>query len=203
MANSNDNNNGFFSVFSSNGSGGGGGGSTSGKGIHALAVDSGNNISANILYTTLTTMTLDKTLMVVFPFYPANNFTISSFKFIVTTAIASSSATLVVYDDLNGLPNNLIYNSGAVSTTTTGTKTIVVTNTFAKGTTYYIGLYTGATGLVVNALAKESCYCLGFNETINDFFNAYTGNSAFGVPDPFGTATDYRGNVPYISMVIA
>lgn len=199
MSNSNDNN-GFFSVFSSNGSGGGGG-STSGKGIHALGVTSGISLSDNILYPTLTTLTLDKTAMVVYPFYPANNFTMSTFRFEVTTAVASSTANVVMYDDLNGLPNNKIYESSAISTTTTGLKSISVNYVFTKGTTYYIGVFSGS-AVVISALTLQSTYSLGYDETRSDFYNGYTGNANLGIPNPFGTAGKYRGQLPFVRMLV-
>lgn len=199
MSNNNDNN-GFFSVFSSNGSGGGGG-STSGKGIHALGVTSGIRLSGNILYPTLTTLLNNKTAMLVYPFYPANNFTISRFRFEVTTAVASSTANVVMYDDLNGLPNNKIYESSAISTATTGLKTIIVNYVFTKGTTYYIGVYSGSS-VVISALPLQSTYSLGFSDSLGDFFNGYSGNANLGIPNPFGTATQYSGQIPYVSMLV-
>jgi len=196
----NNNNNGFFSTFGSGG-GSGGGGSTSGKGIHALAVASGNRLTPFIVWGNTDTITLDKTAMVVFPFYPANDFTAIRFRFEVTTAVASSTASVVMYDDLAGKPNNKIYESSAVSTATTGIKTILISENFSKGTTYYIGVYSGS-AVGIKSVPRAVTYSLGFSNTLNGLFNGYTGVASFGIPDPFGTATDYVGSLPYVDIAI-
>lgn len=79
------------------------------------------------------------------PYVPAQSITTSNLFISVTTATAGSLCTIVIYSDLNGLPNTRLYESADLDCSTTGLKTATTSFSFVAGTRYWLGLKTNAT----------------------------------------------------------
>jgi hypothetical protein len=117
--------------------GGGGGG-----GIHCLMPPfSGKSYMPMITFGSLTPSAITANLIRLIPFIPARDITISSTSLNVTSSGAGVNARILVYDDLNGLPNNKVIESTDLSCATTGVKTFTTTYTFLAGNTYWVGNY--------------------------------------------------------------
>jgi hypothetical protein len=72
-----------------------------------------------------------------FPFIPLNGFTCDQISINVNTLAAGGIGRVSIYSDLNGRPNTLIYTSANIDCSTTGIKTLTVSQTFLAGTTYW------------------------------------------------------------------
>jgi hypothetical protein len=72
-----------------------------------------------------------------FPFIPLNGFTCDQISINVNTLAAGGIGRVSIYSDLNGRPNTLIYTSANIDCSTTGIKTLTVSQTFAAGTSYW------------------------------------------------------------------
>jgi hypothetical protein len=125
---------------------GGGGGGTTAIGIHALVKPrSGVVISAMLTTTGYSSTSQVANRMILYPFIPANNFVSTEFIIRVATAQAGSSAMIVMYNDLNGSPDFLLFASVVLDCSTTGNKTFALEYPFFAGETYWIGYWGNGT----------------------------------------------------------
>lgn len=76
------------------------------------------------------------------PFIPANTFTCSNLFLNVSNSGAGSLARILIYSDLNGLPNTKLYESANLDCGTNGIKTATTSFTFTAGVTYWICTHT-------------------------------------------------------------
>jgi hypothetical protein len=137
------------------------------------------------------------------PFIPANSITISSLQINVVSLAAGASARILVYSNLDGVPNTKLIESTTLDCSTSGAKTFTTSYTFTAGTTYWLGVYTN------NALFQMSVFS-GFNNipiSTNAFSAAYgnvTVAATFGsAPTTLGTATLASGNMYVINLTAA
>jgi hypothetical protein len=79
------------------------------------------------------------------PFIPSVNLTIVNLSIEVSTLIAASNARILVYSNLNGLPNTKLVESTNLSCATTGVKIYTISYTFLAGITYWIGVHWSST----------------------------------------------------------
>jgi hypothetical protein len=84
-------------------------------------------------------------LMILSPFIPANDLTISNVSIQVNTGVASALAKILVYADVNGRPNGLLIESVDLDCSTLGTKTYNTVYTFEAGKTYWMGTILNST----------------------------------------------------------
>lgn len=122
---------------------GGGGGAF---GVHALMPPFvGKSYMPMITFNTLLPAATTANLVRLYPFIPARDLTISSLSLNVTVLGAGANSRILVYDDLNGLPNTKLIESTDLSCSTTGVKTYsVVVYTFTAGQVYWIGNHNSA-----------------------------------------------------------
>jgi hypothetical protein len=114
-------------------SGGGGGG------IHALVKPTTGQVIAPIIgggglssgFATANRLTAQ-------PFIPANTFTCSNLFLNVSNFSVGALARILIYSDLNGLPNTKLYESANLDCGTNGIKTATTSFTFTAGVTYWI-----------------------------------------------------------------
>jgi hypothetical protein len=86
-----------------------------------------------------------------YPFIPANTLTVSNLQANVVTAIASGLIRILVYSDLNGVPNSKLIESTNLDCSTSGVKTYTESYTFTAGTVYWLGYYANMT---LNAMSS-------------------------------------------------
>lgn len=78
------------------------------------------------------------------PFVPAYSMTLTSVSVRVETS-ASASCYLGIYADNAGVPGTLITDFGSVSTSTTGIKTIAISQAVTAGTVYWLAVKPNST----------------------------------------------------------
>ena len=79
------------------------------------------------------------------PFTPLNTLVINEMRVEVNTIAAGGLATMLIFDDLNGLPKNKLLESTNLDCSTSGMKTFTTSYTFTAGTTYWLGVSVNAT----------------------------------------------------------
>jgi hypothetical protein len=155
-------------------SGGGGGG------IHAqVKLSSGQTIAAVVTGTAPATTGGSANRLSAQPFIPAQTFTCSNLFINVTTLAAGTNARILIYSDINGIPNTKLYESANLDCSTTGQKIATTSFTFTAGTTYWICTHSSSspsyTSLVVASLLP-----INTNNSSNSssYFYTYTFGSA-------------------------
>jgi hypothetical protein len=138
----------------------GGGGGGGGGGIHALLGPKTGFVVSNNLTSTGMGSTIQVTnRLMSSPFIPAKTFTSSSLTFRVFQAVASALSKIMIYSDLNGYPNTLLFESANIDCSTTGTKTISTSFTFTAGTIYWLTFWTNSTPTVFT-IASTNMYAI-------------------------------------------
>lgn len=111
------------------------------------------------------------------PFIPANTFTCSNLFLNVSSFGTGALARILIYSDLNGLPNTKLYESANLDCGTNGIKTATTSFTFTAGETYWICTHSSlGNGFISFALSS----ILGFLTNGSSVFSSYIYNYAFG-----------------------
>ena len=90
------------------------------------------------------------------PYIPNTTFTCVEFSINVAVAQATGSARICVYSSSNNVPTNLLYSSADLDCSTTGTKSVISSFIFTKGTTYWLGLQANLGSINVTGLATDA-----------------------------------------------
>ena len=135
-----------------------------------------------------------------FPYIPNQNITTSDLQIEVNTLQAGSNCRILVYSNLNGLPDTKIYESANLDCSTIGTKTAITTQTFTAGTTYWIGIHGQNTAVLWAIQQSQSLPIKVIGNTngglvTNYIFKDVTFGSA---PATFGTPTGLGNIAPYL-----
>ena len=169
------------------------GGASSGalKGVHSLVYIQTSEVTSQCTESsTLTTYptTIDRVYSA--PYIPNQNFTLSGVFIVCTTASVGALARIMLYDNVNGLPDNLLATSNSVSLSTTGKKSVKLSYDLVAGTTYWLAVQTDTSTAVLSAIPVSSLLCI---QNRNDgapysFYSAY-GTYASGAENFFSTYT--------------
>ena len=125
-------------------SGGGGGGGI--QGVHALVpLSSGDQINASITAQANTTANAFANRLTAYPFIPAQNITTSNLYIFVNTLAVGALGRILIYSDLNGKPDQKLYESANLDCSTTGNKFATTTFNFVAGTTYWLCFHSSST----------------------------------------------------------
>jgi hypothetical protein len=124
-------------------SGGGGGSGTFGTHI-VVKPKSGVYYSSNPLSGSGGTTQATANFYYLAPFTPLNTLVINELRVEVNTIAAGGLATILIFDDLNGLPKNKLLESTNLDCSTSGMKTFTTSYTFNAGTTYWLGVSVNA-----------------------------------------------------------
>lgn len=127
-------------------SGGGGGGL---QGVHALF----GPLTGYVVSNNLTPVALSSTLqtanrIISSPFISGQTFTSSNLFIRVFVAVPSALAKILIYSDLSGKPNTLLFESTNIDCSTIGNKTITTSFTFTAGTIYWLTFWSNLTPTV-------------------------------------------------------
>ena len=90
------------------------------------------------------------------PYIPNETFTCVEFSINVASAIATGLGRICVYSSNNNLPTNLLYSSTDLDCSTTGTKSVISSFVFTKGTTYWLAIQTNVNNINVTGLGGDS-----------------------------------------------
>lgn len=172
------------------------------KGIHSIIkLSSGQSTFASISAIGLSTIVGGANRLTVYPYIPAQAITSASLYINVTTAVVGSNVQILIYSNLNGKPDSLLYQSTNLDCATTGIKTVTTTQTFADGTTYWIGVHTSS-NQTLSALNQAAVINIGVNAIVP--FNSFYITPAFGTaPTSFGTPVgSLATNPPFIGITL-
>jgi hypothetical protein len=176
-------------------SGGGGGG------IHALVKPTSTTAVCQQLVASgfgSTAQTANR--LIVAPFIPANSFTSSNLFIRVLTGVPTALAKIVVYSDLNSIPNNLIYASTDLDCSTTGTKTATTSISFVAGNVYWVGVFTSLTQVIFTFTAAQT-YSFNVTGSTPGPSNAYSSIVTYGTaPNPAPTLGASLTTIPMVSI---
>ena len=140
-------------------------------------------------------------------FTPAYNLTINELRVSVSTAFIGGLIKIVIYDDENGVPKNLLFTSPTVSADTSGVKTIIgVDFTFQKNTRYWLTIVTN-NNINVRAITNSPTTgtpIISNSNSFNALKNSYFVNSSFNAPPLTLISTNLidnqTNNVPVIQF---
>lgn len=176
------------------------GGSGGANGIHTfLKPPSGQSTTVGLLGGAFAGAATIATRIYLTPYIPAQDITCSSLQINVTTAVASSNARILIYSDLDGIPDTKLYESANLDCSTTGVKTATTTQTFTAGTTYWIGLHSSSTQAFTSIPVAQllvMSHSIGSNT-----FTSYIANVTFGSAPATWTSTS-RNNQPAPAIYI-
>lgn len=136
------------------------------------------------------------------PFIPNQDITTSALYMNVTGATASGQARILIYSDLNGLPDQKLYESTTLICSTTGIKTATTTFNFVAGTTYWLCLHTTPT-FSVSFINTSGSFPLSISGVNNPFTYVYVTATFPNAPATFGTPTIGSGNAVFIGITKA
>lgn len=136
------------------------------------------------------TQTLSANRLFAQPIFIGNSVNLDRIGIEVTTAVASTNIRLLIYSDLNGLPNNLLLNAGVVDSSTTGVKELTITQFVSSGVYWLVCVSNGAPTVrafnaTLNNIAPTTFATVGTN-------GGYTIDAASGYNTPptnFGNPT--------------
>lgn len=106
---------------------------------------------SNVLLNGNNTYTHPSGVLNMTPFIPANDIIISMFAIQVTTASAANTIKLVIFSDINGIPDRKIYESSLLDISTTGFKIVTFPYRFVAGTVYWLGTFTSSSTVALSA----------------------------------------------------
>lgn len=167
-------------------------------GIHAiLPIASGGAISCQIsgLASSATAVTANNIRAI--PFIPSTLVTSVSLSINVTTLFAGGNARILVYSNLNGKPDQKIFESANLDCSTIGTKTALLAYNFTPGQTYWLCTYFSSSGISVTQHAIGSLMNIANNGFV--FATSYSVAATFGsAPTTFGAGTLVSNTIPVV-----
>lgn len=172
------------------------------QGIHAiLRPATGQLIGPTIGALSLQTLTATANRLVAVPFIPANTFTSQSLQVNITTLAAGANVRILIYSNLNAIPNTKLYESSNLDCSTTGVKTATTSFTFNAGTTYWLCLHSSSNPALTSIPIGN---LLGYNIlSPSSLISSYIYNIAFGsAPTTLGTPAPSSSNVPAIFITV-
>jgi hypothetical protein len=178
--------------------GDGGGGAS---GIHALVKPTSTTAVCQQLVASgfgSTAQTANR--LVVAPFIPATSFTSSNLFIRVITGVSTALAKIVVYSDLNSIPNNLIYASTDLDCSTVGTKTATTSISFVAGNLYWVGVFTSSTQAIFTFTAAQT-YSFNVTGSIPAPANALSAIVSYGpAPNPAPELGSTLTTIPMVGI---
>lgn len=149
-----------------------------GSGIHALVQPTtGRIVPITVGGTNTTTVTATANRLTAIPLIPAKTFTCSNLFINVNTGVAGTNARILIYSDLNGIPNTKLYESANLDCATIGIKTATTSFTFNAGTTYWICTHTSSNQVLTSYAAAG---LLGFFSSGTTMSISYIYSIVFG-----------------------
>jgi hypothetical protein len=178
---------------------GGGGGL---QGVHAiLPLASGQNTFASTASQGLSTTTTIVNRLYAVPFIPNQNITTSALYMNVTST-TGGNARILIYSNLNGLPDQKLYESSNLDCSTTGLKTATTTFNFVAGTTYWLSIHASA-AFTISFIQSSGLFPIAILGAANPNTYVFTSASFGSAPTTFGTPVITNGNAPFVGITKA
>ena len=180
----------------------GGGGAS---GVHGAMIRSG--VATTYIVNSLTSYSATGTTnlrLAAVPFIPIKTFTTASFYINVGTSQVAAIARILIYSELNGLPDQKLYESANLDLSSTGIKTATTSFTFTAGTTYFVCTHTqgtaGVTHIPVTSLMPIS---IGGISTPTTFFSSTVSWAIGSAPTTFGSVNSLNSAVILVGITSA
>ncbi len=138
------------------------------------------------------------------PFIPIKTFTSASLFLSVGTFQVGAIARILIYSELNGLPDQKLYESANLDLSSNGIKTALATFTFNAGTTYFICTHTQGTATVtLMPAASVMPISIGGISAPSTFFTAQVSWPIGSAPTTFGSVNSLNGNPILVGITAA
>jgi hypothetical protein len=181
-------------------SGGGGGG-----GVHGAMIRSG--VATSYIVNSLTSYSATSTTnlrLAAVPFIPIKTFTTASFYINVGTSQVAAIARILIYSELNGLPDQKLYESANLDLSSAGIKTATTSFTFTAGTTYFVCTHTQGTAGVTHIPATSLMpISIGGISTPTTFFSSTVSWAIGSAPTTFGSVNSLTGATILVGITSA
>lgn len=141
--------------------------------------------------------------LMVYPYYPANSFNASNFSIRVNSSSVGGLCKILVYSDLNGIPDQKLYQSNVLDCSTLGVKTSITTSfSFSSGTAYWIGITTNS-GITFSGISFLYTYPIGLSATLTSITSLYgIGQTYNDTPQTFPSYNESGGSIVTIAITI-
>ena len=179
----------------------GGGGSS---GIHAPFIVSGGSYSYGINANLLNSgQSMSNNQMRLVPFKPRETFTCSALYINCTLLFAGNLARILIYSDLNNVPNTKLFESANLDLSTIGIKTATTSFTFTAGTTYWICTHTSGSTANLTILPNTAVFPIRISGTSNPstYVTSNVGYSIGSAPATMGAISYNSGSVFYVGII--
>jgi hypothetical protein len=141
--------------------------------------------------------------LIAYPFIPATSFTSTGVSINIFSAVAGGLGRISMYDDLNGKPNNVIFTTPDLDTSTTGLKTFTISNSFVAGTTYWLCThFNNATNQATAVTAASMLPVASSNVAATLGYGYYQSVAFTTIPNPFTGTTLLTGSSPLIFIQV-
>lgn len=112
------------------------------------------------------------------PFIPAQDIRVTGIQTEVFGSVAGTNARLLIYSDLNGIPDTLIIQSIDLSCAIGGVKQFNVSFTMTKGTVYWVGVQMSGTQ-TLRMIPLASMIPIGMNNASTNLVYNYFYSTAY------------------------
>jgi hypothetical protein len=121
----------------------------------------------------------------------------------ISAFVVGANARILIYSNLNGKPDQKLYESANLDCSTNGIKTATTSFNFIAGETYWLTTHFSAASLVVTGHPSPGLMNIkNYSNLINQ--TSYTLNATFGsAPTTFGTPTPAQATVPGVFITVA
>ena len=160
----------------------------------------GDSTSAHVTTSPLASLTLFNTRLYANPFISAYTITSSLLYVNCVTSQVGALGRILIYSDLNGLPDTKLFESANIDLSSTGIKSVITAQTFNASTTYWLSFHSSGTATIsgIPASAVMPLRVSGINISSLLFTTA-----TFGLaPSPFGAVQYTNTAVPFIGITL-
>lgn len=173
------------------------------SGIHAPFVVSGGSYSYGVNANLLNSGTsMSNNQMRLVPFKPRETFTCSALYINCTLLFAGNLARILIYSDLNNVPNTKLFESANLDLSTIGIKTATTSFTFNAGTTYWICTHTSGSTANLTILPNTAVYPIRIGGISNPstYVTSQIGYAIGSAPTTMGAINYNSGSVFYVGI---
>lgn len=174
----------------------------SATGVHSLIkFSSGDVTNSSLNATTTNTIAIASNRLTSLPYIPNQTITCQNLYINVTNAIASSNCRILIYSDLDGKPDQKLYESANLDTSTIGIKTAITTFTFNLGQIYWLTIHSNLNP-TLSGLGVGSLIPIKIQST--SLVSGYSAAGTFGsAPTTYPSPANITTTVPQVFITIA
>jgi len=174
------------------------------SGVHAIIpLVSGEAISSLVSGTAITGVNTLLNRLQTVPFIPNQSFTSANLYINISTFVVGANARILIYSNLDGKPDQKLYESANLDCSTNGIKTATTSFNFIAGETYWLTTHFSASAIIVSGHNTSSLMLIK-NYGANLNATSYLLTATFGsAPTTFGTGTPVGNTTPGVYITVA